>query len=147
MKKLKEFFIFITLIIIPALIFYIFLSLINMFSETVVFIGINNYIRLFLNDSTFLKALFNTFAVQLAISFILAVVFAVILFLMRKKIKATRLIFFIGTVSIGIMVSLILNEFRNVLICIYAGILTAFVFWVIELVVNLFKKILKKQEA
>lgn len=169
MKKIKELLIFIALLITPILMIFVALGIGNLISPSPSFIGFNNYIRLFLNDKTFLSVLFNTFAMQIIISFIVSAVLAVITFLLRKKIKAPRLIFYIGSISLGTVASLARNvvlflntpnqvpdslanalnykpsifdaiSLQNIFVALYVGIITALVFWILELIVTLFKK-------
>lgn len=85
MKKIKELLIFIALLVTPILVHFAVLGIGNLISPSPSFIGFDNYIRLFLNDKTFLTVLFNTFAGQIIISFIVSAVLAVIIFLLRKK--------------------------------------------------------------
>lgn len=140
MKKIKELLIFIALLITPILMIFVALGIGNLISPSPSFIGFNNYIRLFLNDKTFLSVLFNTFAMQIIISFIVSAVLAVIIFLLRKKVKSPRLIFYIGSIILGNVVSWALLWFKHFFIALYVGIITAFVFWILELIVSLFKK-------
>lgn len=169
MKKIKELLIFIALLVTPILVHFAVLGIGNLISPDPSFIGFNNYIRLFLNDKTFLSVLFNTFAMQIIISFIVSAVLAVIIFLLRKKIKAPRLIFYIGSISLGTVASLVRNvvlflntpnqipdslanalnykpsifdaiSLQNIFVALYVGIITAFIFWILELIVSLFKK-------
>lgn len=140
MKKIKELLIFIALLVTPILVHFAVLGIGNLISPSPSFIGFNNYIRLFLNDKTFLSVLFNTFAMQIIISFIVSAVLAVIIFLLRKKIKAPRLIFYIGSIILGNVVSWALPWFKHFFIALYVGIITAFVFWILELIISLFVK-------
>ena len=140
MKKIKELLIFIVLLITPIVVHFAVLGIGNLISPSPSFIGFDNYIRLFLNDKTFLTVLFNTFAGQIIISFIVSAVLAVIIFSLRKKIKAPRLIFYIGSIILGNVVSWALPWFKHFFIALYVGIITAFVFWILELIVTLFKK-------
>ena len=145
MKKIKELLIFIALLITPLIMVFVALGIGNLISPSPSFIGFDNYVRLFLNDKTFLTVLFNTFAGQIIISFIVSAVLAVIVFLLRKKIKAPRLIFYIGSISLGTVASFIryarfLHISLNVLIPLYAAVITALIFWILELIISLFVK-------
>lgn len=169
MKKIKELLIFIALLIAPVLLLFVVLGIGNLISPSPSFIGFDNYIRLFLNDKTFLTALFNTFAGQIMISFIVSAVLVVIVFLLRKKIKAPRLIFYIGSISLGTVASLARNvvlflntpnqvldslanalnykpsifdaiSLQSIFVALYVGIITALIFWILELIISLFVK-------
>ena len=146
MKKIKELLIFIALLVTPILVHFAALGIGNLISPSPSFIGFNNYVRLFLNDKTFLSVLFNTFAMQIIISFIVSAVLAVIIFLLRKKIKAPRLIFYIGSIILGNVVSWALPWFKHFFIALYAGIITALIFWILELIISLFLKRVCKNE-
>lgn len=146
MKKIKELLIFIALLVTPILVHFAVLGIGNLISPSPSFIGFDNYVRLFLNDKTFLSVLFNTFAMQIIISFMVSAVLAVIIFLLRKKIKAPRLIFYIGSIILGNVVSWALPWFKHFFIALYAGIITAFIFWILELIISLFLKRVCKNE-
>ncbi len=175
MKKTKELLLFIALLVMPIILFFIVSGFsADLISNTPKFVGIINYIRLFLNDKTFVKALFNTVAMPIAISFFIVSVFALVMFFVRKKIKAPRLIFYSGGVIIGAITSIIcmmcisiatfgeisqsyeaqtivshIVDYKpsvfdaitlpNIFISLFVGIFTVFVFWIIELIIDIFK--------
>lgn len=176
MKKVKELLLFIALLVIPLVMFFV----ISGFTADVItgepnFVGVKNYIRMFLHDKTFGKVLLNTILTPAIVSFLLVFVFAVIAFLVRKKIKVPRWVFYLGSVLIGGVATLFYTSylsiafshmtsnlfaaqtiishiidykpsvfdvlsFPNVLFSLYIGILTAFVFWIFELIYNIYKR-------
>lgn len=180
MKKVKEMLIFLALLVVPLLLYFIVLGFTaDVISNRPSFVGINNYIRMFLNDKTFGMALINAILAPAMVSFVSVSVFAVIVFFVRKKIKVPRWVFYLGSVFIGGMTALIyilcVNAalfgvpsdlyaaqtivshifgykpsvfdaitVPNVLISLYVGVFTAFVFWILELVPDIVKKVRKK---
>ena len=180
MKKSNEMFIFLALLVIPlVLLFVIFPFSSNMLLSSPGFVGVGNYIRMFLNDKTFGKALLNTILAPAIVSSLLVSVFAVIVFIVRKKIKVPRWVFYLGSVLIGGVTTLLYTyylsivfshmtsslfaaqtiitqivdynpyvnviTFQNVFFSLYIGILTAFIFWILELVVDIIKNFIRKR--
>lgn len=169
MKKTKELLLFLTALIMPIPIFFVILFFSPVSSSR--FVGVENYIRLFFRDQTFGKALFNTVFMPLIFSFLSVALFAVIVFITRKKIKAPRKVFYIGSVFVGAITSLLCTVYvniavpaqqyathtlvlhivdysptvfdvlsiSNVLLCLYIGVFTSFIFWVMELIVGVVK--------
>ncbi len=182
MKKSKELLLFLTCLVIPLVLFLV----ISGFAADVIldkphFVGLDNYIRMFLSDKTFGKALLNTILPPVIVSFLLVSVFRAILFLVRKKIKVTRWVFYLCSVFIGgitalicficvnvaifggssdlyaaqTIVSQIIDyrpsvfdaiSFSNVFLSSYIGVLTAFVFWILELIADIVKNFRRKRE-
>ena len=104
-KKLKEFLIFAACLIVPLIpiilfIIFTFFSA-DLLSDSISFAGINNYLRMFANDTISLIALFNTVIAPIVISFLPVSIFALIIFLLKQKIKKPRLIFYIGGAFLG----------------------------------------------
>lgn len=104
-KKLKEFLIFAACLIVPLIpitlfIIFTFFSA-DLLSDSISFAGINNYLRMFANDTIFSVALFNTVIAPIVISFLPVSIFALIIFLLKQKIKKPRLIFYIGGAFLG----------------------------------------------
>ncbi|MBO5211151.1 MAG: hypothetical protein J6B80_04390 [Clostridia bacterium] len=104
-KKLKEFLIFAACLIVPLIpiilfIIFTFFSA-DLLSDSISFAGINNYLRMFANDTIFIKSLINTVITPVAISFLPVSIFALIIFLLKQKIKKPRLIFYIGGAFLG----------------------------------------------
>ena len=90
-KKLKEFLIFAACLIVPLIpiilfIIFTFFSA-DLLSDSISFAGINNYLRMFANDTIFSVALFNTVIAPIVISFLPVSIFALIIFLLKQKIK------------------------------------------------------------
>ena len=104
-KKLKEFLIFAACLIVPLIpiILHIIFSLLlaDLLSDSISFAGINNYLRMFANDTIFIKSLINIVITPVAISFLPVSIFALIIFLLKQKIKKPRLIFYIGGAFLG----------------------------------------------
>ena len=182
MKKTKELLLFLTLLVISPVIFFVISGFTaDVISDKPSFVGVENYIRMFLHDKTFGKALLNTILTPAIVSFLLVSVFAVIVFLVRKKITLPRWVFYLGSVLIGGMTALIYILCVNVvlfgvpsnlyatqtivshivgykpsvfdainppsvLLSFYIGILTAFVFWILELIVDIVKKFIRKRD-
>lgn len=181
MKKTKELLLFIALLIMPIILFFIVSGLkSDMLSNSLKFVGIANYIRMFFYDKIFIKALFNTVAMPILFGFLSVIIFAVIMLFVRKKIRTPRLTFYIGGVFIGWLISLIctvcmgisvsgaqnhiyatqtvtthildyspsifdLLSIQNVLLSLFVGIFTAFIFWILELIVDVVKKFQKRK--
>ena len=104
-KKLKEFLIFAACLIVPLIpitlfIIFTFFSA-DLLSDSISFAVINNYLRMFANDTIFSVALFNTVIAPIVISFLPVSIFALIIFLLKQKIKKPRLIFYIGGAFLG----------------------------------------------
>jgi hypothetical protein len=166
MRKIKEMLLLLVLLVVS----YILFLMVSFPSPFVV--GLDNYIRMFLNDKIFRKALFNTVFAPALFSFLIVAVFAIIVFIVRKKIKVPRWVFYIGSVFVGAITALLCKAYSfislrellssyivvysptvfdvisisNVLLSLYIGIFIAFVFWVLELIVNIIKKIRRKRE-
>lgn len=111
LKKLKEFLIFAACLIVPLIpiILHIIFSLLlaNLLSDSISFAGINNYLRMFANDTIFSGALFSTVITPVAISFLPVSIFALIIFLLKQKIKKPRLIFYIGGAFLGTVAAMV----------------------------------------
>ncbi len=174
MKKTKELLLFLAALIIPIPIFFVIL-----FFSSPGFVGVENYMRLFFRDQTFGKALFNTVFVPFIFSFLCVALFAVIVFSARRKIKAPRKVFYIGSVFIGAITALLYVVYSkmvfllvpaqqyasqtlvlhitdysptifavsDVLLCLYIGVFTAFIFWIVELIVDVFKNFRNKSDG
>lgn len=180
MKNLKEFLLFIAVLIIPFMLFLIITSFsADIISDSLSFVGIDNYIRLFLHDKVFIKALFNTVLKPAIASFLAMSVFALIVYLCRKKIKLPRWGFYLGGMFVGGITAFIyvvniniaffgvpdsvyntqtiishiddtkpflcdIITIPNVLFSLYIGVLTIFVFWVLELITDVVKNTIRK---
>jgi len=173
MKKIRELLLFLALLVMPLVLFFIIFPFLgNMLSSIPGFVGVSNYIRMFSNDKIFGKALFNTVVITIAISFLFVFVFALIIFFIIKKIKVARWVFYLGSVFIGGLTTLSYTSYlnitfplttsdffaaqiyyaqmiishTNVLFSLYIGILTAFVFWILELISDIIKNFRRKRE-
>ena len=181
MKRIKELLLFLTLLLVLPILFFVIRGfLADLMQGSAIFVGLSNYIRMFTNDKIFGQMLVNTVMFPTFVSVCLVTVFALIVFIIRKKIKVPRWLFYLGSVFVGGMTSLIYIAcvsaltFRvpshvvatlqplfgayqpsvfdaltitNVLISLYIGILTAFVFWVLELIIDIVKKTGRKSDA
>ncbi len=182
MRRIKELLLFMVILLIPIVLILVISGFTaDLISDKPSFVGAENYIRMFLHDKTFGKALLNTILTPAIVSFLLVSVFAVIVFLVRKKIKVQRWVFYLGSVLIGGMTALVYILYVNVvlfgvpsnlyaaqtivshivgykpsvfdvinppnlLFSFYVGILTAFVFWILELIVDIVKNFIRKRD-
>ncbi len=107
MKKVKELLIFLALLVAPIIINFVIISLANNVDLVGTrFASIVNYIRMFSNDKIFGKALLNTFLNPAILGILVAAIFAVIVFLVRKKLKSPRRVFYFGSFIIGVVTTL-----------------------------------------
>lgn len=181
MKRIKECLLFTVLLLAPLALFLV----ISAFTAYVLpdrppFVGLENYIRMFSNDKIFGKALFHTVLAPAICSVSVVAVFAMIVFIVRKKIKVPRWVFYIGSIFVGAIAALLcivcvnaaflrapgLSDalqtieshiggysptvfdalsISNVLLSLYIGILTAFIFWIMELIAAIVKNLLRKK--
>ena len=174
---------FLALLVMPLVLFFVISGFAaDLISDRPNFVGVGNFIRMFLHDKTFGKALLNTILPPAIVSFLLVSAFAIIVFLIRKKIKVRRGMFYLGGVIIGGVTTLIYSSylsitfshmtsnlfaaqtiishivdykpsvfdaitFPNMLFSLYIGILTAFVFWILELISDIIKNFRKKRNT
>ena len=113
MRKIKELLLFMGLLLMPILLLIVIGILADGITNRPSLIGFNTYIKLFLNDKAFYKAVLNTVAAPLAISFLFVFAFALLTFFIRKKIKMPRLTFYITSSLIGTIISVIYNVYIN----------------------------------
>ncbi len=114
MKKIKELLLFVVpLIVLPVISLMVLGFTADVISDRPSFVGLDNYIRMFLNDKTFGKALFNTAFAPALFSFLIVAVFAMIVFIVRKKIKVPRIVFYIGSIFVGAITALLYIVCRN----------------------------------
>ena len=166
MKKTKELLLFLVALFAPVAIFFIVLAFSSVLNSR--FVGIENYIRLFLHDKVFGKALLNTFLGPFIFSFLAVSFFAVIIVITRKKIKMPRNAFYITSACIGTITALLyvvyskmaflgvpryllgysrtILTISDVLLFLFVGVFTAFIFWVMELIVDTAKSIRNKRD-
>ena len=161
MKKLKEFLLlFVPLIICTVLPVVMFVSKQNVNA----FVSNAHYLRMFLNDSTFKIALFNTYCYPFIFS-LLSVVFVALLCYFIKYIKS-RKIFYPASVILSSVVAFFctyideINYFGlpmyvyydpqylvskspfyipityNILLGLQIGLLTTFLFWLVETLIS-----------
>ena len=181
MKRIKELLLFmLLLLVLPILLLVIRGFLVDLMQGSANFVALSNYIRMFMNDKIFGQMLVNTVMFPTLVSFCFVAVFALIVCIVRKKIQVPRWLFYLGSVFVGGMTSLIYIAcvsaltFRvpshvvatlqplfgtyqpsvfdaltitNVLISLYIGILTAFIFWILELIIGIVKKARRKRDA
>ena len=114
MKKIKELLIFLALLVAPIIINFVIISLANNVDLVGTrFAGIVNYIRMFSNDKIFWRALLNTFLNPAILGLLVAAIFAVIVFLVRKKLKSPRRVFYFGSFIIGVVTTLFYNAYLS----------------------------------
>lgn len=176
MRKIKELLLFLIVLLVPVVLFLVASG--NVLSDQPHFVGASNYLRLFLHDQIFVKALLNTIAIPvLCVS-----VFAVLVCLLRKKIKTPRVLFYMGSVLIGSIASLAhvvyisitlfgvpkhlyasevlvsltgdlqmslwdVLSVGHILSALYIGVFTAFVFWILEQIVDAVKIFRRKRTS
>lgn len=123
MKKVKEalFFVFpILLLAICGFISHILVSFdrYSMFyGRQPSFMDIMHYMKLFAKDDLFATALINTLFKPFVISIAFVLLYALIVFIMRKKIKVPRLAFYIIGAAIGSIVSLAQMVYIQIVHC------------------------------
>lgn len=101
------------LLLPPALVLIALKFSVGVISDQPQFAGVFYYIRLFLSDKTFWKALLNTAAIPIAVSFVLVLAFAVIVCIVREKIHVPRWVFYLGSAFIGGVTSFVYITYRH----------------------------------
>ena len=112
MKRIKELAVFLTgLLVLPVLLFVIAVVCADLLADRVVFVGVENYIRLFLQDEIFGKALFNTVMFPAIFGVLVVAAFAVVVGIIRKKHPIPRWGFYIGSALLGAVTALLYGVF------------------------------------
>ncbi len=108
MRRTKELLLFaVPLIVLPVISLMVLGFTADVISDRPSFVGLDNYIRMFLNDKIFGKALFNTVFVPALFSLLTVAVFAMVVFIVREKIKVPRTVFYIGSILVGAIAALL----------------------------------------
>ena len=149
MNKVKE--IFIILVLLVALFTLSFLlyfpSPFVAGSENAVF-GYSHYLKLFFVDKTVFLAIFNTFRQPFISSVVLIALATLIL---KKKVKFTRKSYYLTIFTASFIISVfffLTKSFLYNLLCyilypIVISLLCVIVFWVIELISDIIKRLIK----
>lgn len=165
MKKIKEFLIFPSAVILLIGLFIV-LFLIIVPSDA--FYGGWEYLKLMITDKLFISAVFITFSIPSLVSLCLSSLGMLILFILNfnKKIEAKRKNYYITAAVISAIASFgyfalftdalkITDELNvslqmgifAVIFSLLISIIIAFVFWIIELIVIGIKKIIKATQS
>lgn len=153
MKKVKEFSLFVIALTLPIVFYFLLLWFADLFSKNPQFMGLVNYIKMFIADEYFVNALIHTLIIPTIISFLVLIVFMFVVFAIRKTIKSPRLLFYLGGGIISVILTLIFLIIRSeaftiglVFMTAYVTIFSEFVFWILELVFGFLRKIMSKNK-
>ena len=149
MKKLKEFLVLISSILIFSGLF-IFLTY-GIVSPDVInnqpaFTSSIHLFRLLLNDDIFFIAIINTIARPLITSVLSLTIFRIVL---KNKLKITRKSFYLTVFSVSFIISVVylitkktvLNILENMIFGVWVSILCVFAFWIMELIIDIIKNL------
>lgn len=123
MKKVKEALFFVFPILLLAICGFISLILVSFdrysmfYGRQPSFMDIMHYMKLFVKNDLFATALINTFFKPFVISIAFVLLYALIVFIMRKMIKVPRLAFYIIGAAIGSIVSLAQMVYIQIVHC------------------------------
>lgn len=150
MRKIKEILLLLVLFIVSLILYFVlcFPSPFVAGSDTA-FVGGIHYLRLLLNDKTFHMAIINTIRKPFIFSVVLI---PLACFILKNRIKLTRKSFyltaFVASFIIATVYLLTNVAFYNILGYIFFPMSISFlcliVFWIFELIRNVFKSIIKK---
>ena len=150
MRKIKEILLLLVLFIVSLILYFVlcFPSPFVAGSDTA-FVGGIHYLRLLLNDKTFYMAIINTIRKPFIFSVVLI---PLACFILKNRIKLTRKSFyltaFVASLIIATVYLLTNVAFYNILGYIFFPMSISFlcliVFWIFELIRNVFKSIIKK---
>lgn len=151
MRKIKEILLLLIFFVVSfTLFFVVFLpSPFVVGSDTAFFSGVN-YLRLLLNDKTFYMAIINTIRKPFVSSVILIPLSC---FILKNKIKFTRKSFYLTAFVVSFIIAIVYLltnvALYNILGYIFFPMSISFLcliaFWILELIRNIFKKIIKKE--
>ena len=151
MRKIKEILLLLIFFVVSfTLFFVVFLpSPFVVGSDTAFFSGVN-YLRLLLNDKTFYMAIINTNRKPFVSSVILIPLSC---FILKNKIKFTRKSFYLTAFVVSFIIAIVYLltnvALYNILGYIFFPMSISFLcliaFWILELIRNIFKKIIKKE--
>lgn len=134
MKTLKELLWFIVPTVIIGVLLYIFTFVVT--ANLPGFIGPQNYLRLFMNDPVFLKALINTVSLPL----LLAGGIGVVLFLIKHFLfKDQQRGIFYAVYFISTSALLIQPNIPAILLSMQFGVIICFIFWCAEKIIQKMK--------
>jgi len=149
MKKLKEFLVLISSILIFSGLF-IFLTY-GIVSPDVInnqpaFVGSIHLLRLLLNDDIFFIAIINTIARPLITSVLSLTIFRIVL---KNKLKITRKSFYLTVFSVSFIISVVylitkktvFNILENMIFGVWVSLLCVFAFWIMELIIDIIKNL------
>lgn len=163
MKKFKEFLCFMAALFLLLVLYVVFLVA---RLDNGMFTGGWHYFMLFLQDERFGEAVGNTYGIVLWPAFLAVAIFTVLRYLVRKKIKISALVYYLVSAVAGSIAAFANAVFvswqfyRNIcmfpvptyelvwrsisaddiLLCLQAGVLAAFVFWLGALLFSWLKK-------
>lgn len=138
MKKLKEF----LMLLIPFAV----LSVLSAIWFAVNTGGGIRYLRLIISESFFAIALVNTFVPCVIISFILCLIYKLIIFLFKIKLTRKRnyIVLFLLSLIVPVVYILILTRtfdiVNNTIYTLQIGIIVTFIFWLAELIKEIMEK-------
>ncbi len=163
MKSFKQLLCF----IIPSVVCWILYFLPSVLSYDIInkpsFMGIENYLRIFLNDSLFIKTLFNTISPYILITVIMVILALALKYLLKKKYKYFNFIFYSSVLILNTACyhfyqlflvwsynSLNYNpissfryfytfDFNSLLLSLQWGIFACFLFWLGNLIIEKIK--------
>ena len=151
MRKIKEILLLLIFFVVSFALFFVlcFPSPFVVGSDTAFVNGVN-YLRLLLNDKTFYMAIINTIRKPFVSSVVLI---PLACFILKNRIKFTRKSFyltaFVTSFIIGIVYLLTNAALYNILGYIFfpmpISFLCLIVFWIFELIRNIFKSIINKK--
>ena len=167
MKKFKEFLYFIVPIF---LLFVLHAALLMARLNNGMFMGGWHYLVLFLRDALFWKTVWDTYSIVFWPALLAAAVLALLRYLVRKKIRISALAYYLVSASAGSIAAFANVVFVNwkfyrnicmfpvptselvwrsiraddILLCLLAGVLAAFVLWVGAFLFSWLKKIFRK---
>ena len=152
MKKIREILLLLVFFVVSfALFFVVYLPSPFVAGSDTAFVGVANYLRLFLNDKTFFIAITNTVRIPFISSVVLIPLSC---FILKNRIKFTRKSFYLTAFVTSFIISivyLITNAaLYNILGYIFFPMSISFlcliVFWILELIVDIVKKFIRKRD-
>lgn len=152
MKKIREILLLLVFFVVSfALSFVVYLPSPFVAGSDTAFVGVANYLRLFLNDKTFFLAITNTVRIPFISSVFLIPLSC---FILKNRIKFTRKSFYLTAFVTSFIISivyLITNAaLYNILGYIFFPMSISFlcliVFWILEPIVDIVKKFIRKRD-
>ncbi len=148
MKKFKEFLWFLIPFILLSIISVVFFILQLKNADVIGFMGGTQYLKLMISDPFMIIALINTFIPPVIIGAVLCAVYKFITLALRKKLPITRKADYIILLAIGFITSIIyiialtkrFDFTNNLVFALQVSLIVTFVYWLVELVVDKFKR-------